>query len=454
MWSWRVHLIADGNGGGGFASLRPLAGQRIPPILIPAETTIPTIKGRRSLSTIETIVSNISTFPGIVFMRTFLISRPFAGVLLVAGCLMATGCASYHAQRLQRDPLERISGSGVPRELEMASLPIYRVEPPDVLLLQAVNNIRPESDVLRAGDVLIIQGTNLLPLLPIDEDNPDPTIENQWRTINSEYLVQPDGKVDLGPVYGAAKVAGLTLNEAKKAVERHVKNEARLREPKIAVSLPPDVLRGRQPIDGTVLVRPDGTISLGIYGSVHVAGMTLDEVKQAVEELLSQHLHKPEIRVEIEEFNSKEFYIIIDQGGLGDEIISLPITGNDTILSAMAHPSIGGLPDVSSKRIWVARPGPAGLGYAQTMKVDWRAITQDGVTTTNYQLFPNDRIFIKADDLITLDNVLGKIQAPIERVSSMLLISWSTLRRIAVRPGATFGNPGGGGGGGGGFGGF
>src|SRR5262245_63615217 len=38
-----------------------------------------------------------------------------------------------------------------------------------------------------------------------------------------------------------------------------------------STSLPP------QPIQGQFLVRPDGTVGLGVYGSVHVTGLTCDE---------------------------------------------------------------------------------------------------------------------------------------------------------------------------------
>ncbi len=54
---------------------------------------------------------------------------------------------------------------------------------------------------------------------------------------------------------------------------------------------PPDILlveatqeltKGFQPIAGQHLVRPDGTISLGTYGNVFVAGLTLNEINDAV----------------------------------------------------------------------------------------------------------------------------------------------------------------------------
>ena len=42
-------------------------------------------------------------------------------------------------------------------------------------------------------------------------------------------------------------------------------------------------MRGMQNIKGEHLVRPDGTVSLGMYGSAYVAGMTLGQVKAVLE---------------------------------------------------------------------------------------------------------------------------------------------------------------------------
>ena len=47
---------------------------------------------------------------------------------------------------------------------------------------------------------------------------------------------------------------------------------------------------GQQQIAGEHLVGLDGTINLGTYGSLYVAGMTVAEAKDAVEKHLSKDL--------------------------------------------------------------------------------------------------------------------------------------------------------------------
>src|SRR5207249_5394776 len=45
-----------------------------------------------------------------------------------------------------------------------------------------------------------------------------------------------------------------------------------------------------QPIAGTHLVRPDGTIGLGVYGSVFVAGLTLEQARDAIAAQIQQRV--------------------------------------------------------------------------------------------------------------------------------------------------------------------
>jgi protein involved in polysaccharide export with SLBB domain len=189
----------------------------------------------------------------------------------------------------------------------------------------------------------------------------------------------------------------------------------------------PDVA-GKQVISGEHLVRPDGRISLGVYGSVYVAGMTLDEVKQATEAHLSKYIYRPEVYADVLAYNSKVYYVITDGGGFGEQVERLPYTGNETVLDAISQ--IDGLSQVSSKKIWVARPGPADMDCAQTMPVDWCAVTRDAATATNYQILPGDRIYIKADDLIAFDNVVMKVVTPFERIFGFILLGNGTVRQL------------------------
>jgi polysaccharide export outer membrane protein len=118
----------------------------------------------------------------------------------------------------------------------------------------------------------------------------------------------------------------------------------------------------------------------------------------------------------------------LDGGGYGQQITRLPCTGNETVLDAIAQ--VNGLSQVSSKRVWIARPNPDVAGRPEILCVNWPAITAAGVATTNYQILPYDRIYVQADDLIATDNLLAKLIAPINRVLGVTLLGASTAQQV------------------------
>lgn len=302
------------------------------------------------------------------------------------------------------DPMH--AAGPMPTELSKVSLPCYRVEPPDILLIDTLRMIPLPPYLIEPLDILIVTVPQTLPNQPIA----------------GNYPVSPDGSLNLGFVYGSVRVAGMTLEKAEIVIRNHLRKF--INDPQVSVSL--GQLRAVQQTRGEHLVGPDGTISLGTYGDVYVAGMTRGEAKCAIERYLSRFLLNPEISLSIYAYNSKVYYVITDGGGYGQQVYRFPSTGNETVLDAISN--ISGLPAVASKRkIWVARPAPPGHPCDQVLPVDWNAIVEGGSTKTNYQIFPGDRIYVKADCLIAFDNTLAKIFAPIERVLGITLLGSTTV---------------------------
>jgi polysaccharide export outer membrane protein len=307
----------------------------------------------------------------------------------------------------------------IPRELEKVQLPSYVIEPPDILLIEIERNVRLPSDPIEPLDELLVRvkGT-----FPRDVNNPDDSTD--FQTIDGPYRVDNHGRLDLGPLYGSVVVSGLSLEEARSAIEQHLKTI--LNSPQVSVSLPE--LSGRQAVTGEHLVQPDGTVALGIYGDVPVAGLTRMQAKEAIEHHLSQYILAPRIDVSVYAYNSKVYYVITDGGGYGEQVFRFPVTGNETVLDAISQ--INGLPPVASKKhIWIARPGPNTDGR-QILAVDWRAIARDGSPATNYQILPGDRIYVQADRLIKMDSFIAKATSPFERLFGFTLLGHRTVRDL------------------------
>ncbi len=217
-----------------------------------------------------------------------------------------------------------------------------------------------------------------------------------------------------------------------------------------------------QPLAGQHLVRPDGTISLGINGVVPVAGLTIEQIRDAIAAtLLAGPLKnvkeltvpgpdgkpvpikgpdgrpvgrptlesvKAELNVDVVAYNSKFYYIITDGGGYGAQVYRFPITGNETVLDALSQ--IYGLPTVASKKkIWLARATPD-HAPPKVLPVDWCGLVKKGSSATNYQVYPGDRLYVESDCLIRFDTGMSKFLSPILRGFGATLLGASTVETI------------------------
>ncbi len=163
-------------------------------------------------------------------------------------------------------------------------------------------------------DLLTIKALGTLPDYPID----------------GVYLVEPSGRVALGPAYGRAQLKGLTLEQAESAIEKQLRQI--LSEPKVQVTSAGRVTRWRSavlpkapyrirpndsvdirvagtlpdhPIDGPYAVEPSGQVPLGPkYGRVRLGGLTLEEAEDALEAHLEKSLREPKASVTMEGWKS------------------------------------------------------------------------------------------------------------------------------------------------------
>ena len=96
---------------------------------------------------------------------------------------------------------------GAPSELRKTSLPTYVIEPPDILLIDAVKLVPKPPYLIQALDQLQIVVVGTL----IGQD------------IAGQFVVDPSGTVDLGPAYGKVRVANQSIDEATQAIDQHLR---------------------------------------------------------------------------------------------------------------------------------------------------------------------------------------------------------------------------------------
>jgi protein involved in polysaccharide export with SLBB domain len=131
--------------------------------------------------------------------------------------------------------------------------------------------------------------------------------------------------------------------------------------------------------------------------------------------------------VDITAYNSKNYFVMGDVAIPG----KLPITGLETVLDALQYAG-GLLPTAESKDIRLVRPARAGKP-ARVYMVDLQAINERGDVTSNYQMFPGDRLIVGRNDVVKknieldrLSAILSTVSAAIQRDANMLRVVQAT----------------------------
>lgn len=143
----------------------------------------------------------------------------------------------------------------------------------------------------------------------------------------------------------------------------------------------------RLPADQEIL--PDGSLDLGQYGRVIVAGLTPEEAEQLIEERLLDAGEEEREQVNVRVLEPQSVYYVLGEVSSPG---SYPLVGSETVLDAIV--TAGGMTaDASPCDVLLARPTHPG-SCRVTLPICYRQIAQLGDTSTNYQIQPGDRIYV------------------------------------------------------------
>ncbi|TWT82354.1 SLBB domain protein [Planctomycetes bacterium CA13] len=184
-------------------------------------------------------------------------------------------------------------------------------------------------------------------------------------------------------------------------------------EPGDSLLIEPVNLDLRLPADQVVLA--DGTVDLGPYGRIVVAGQGLEQAESLIEQQIGFQIRQQ--RESCKQFAIGDDHQTIDSPPLPDDCDAIavnvrmldpvhrfyvlgevnapgsyPLSGYETVLDAIV--AAGGLTSSANPcKILLARPTDP-CDCRVTLPVCYREIVQMGNTASNYQLQPGDRVFV------------------------------------------------------------
>jgi polysaccharide export outer membrane protein len=139
-------------------------------------------------------------------------------------------------------------------------------------------------------------------------------------------------------------------------------------------------------LSATVVVRPDGKITLPLVGEIKVVGMTPEQLQSLLAEKFKPFLNIPQVTVEVVQINSRKAYLIGEVGRTG----TFPLNSSTTVLQIIAQ--AGGLRDFAKRKdIYILRNQQ---GHQVRFSFNYDEVIRGKNTRQNIVLQPGDMVVV------------------------------------------------------------
>lgn len=135
-------------------------------------------------------------------------------------------------------------------------------------------------------------------------------------------------------------------------------------------------------LSGQFVVRPDGKITLRLFGDLKVEGLTLDQVKDEVTRAYAEKLNRPEVSVSLMRVGSKKYFLVGEVMKTGMFPLVVPIT----ILEALN--AAGGVREFASKKKIIVLRG------SQRIKFNYDEVMKGKKLEQNILIENGDQVFV------------------------------------------------------------
>jgi len=137
---------------------------------------------------------------------------------------------------------------------------------------------------------------------------------------------------------------------------------------------------------GSVVVRPDGKISMPLLKEVSVIGLTPTEIEKLITERLTKLIKSPDVTVVVTGIHSKKLYAV----GAVKREGPIPYTYRMSVMQAISE--AGGLTDYAKrKKIYILR-NEGGREYR--LPFDYDSVLKGEHMELNLQLLPGDTLVV------------------------------------------------------------
>lgn len=170
-------------------------------------------------------------------------------------------------------------------------------------------------------------------------------------------------------------------------------------------------------LSSQAIVRQDGTIQLGLLGSVQVGGLTSEQVQRKVATLATRFVTSPEVAVtDIQIVSTKVFVGAIDLRVGAMAFQAVPFRSDLTLFDLwvdIGSPSTA-LDDIQA--VQVIRGDPR---FPQVRTINLEDMVRTGRTGANIRLRPDDIVFIPPSWLGRINQFLATVSLPLQPLTQL-----------------------------------
>jgi hypothetical protein len=130
----------------------------------------------------------------------------------------------------------------------------------------------------------------------------------------------------------------------------------------------------------------------------------------------------------------KFIYVITEGAGFGDSVRRLRWSESERASDAIAQ--VGGISQISGKKIWIARPSPQNRDKSTILNINWESISRHGDNETNYSLLPGDRVVVQQDATNARSNSISMHTSGTERIEGIVALTASAIQGLRDTPGS------------------
>jgi len=188
---------------------------------------------------------------------------------------------------------------------------------------------------------------------------------------------------------------------------------------------PPDVIEisvvGEKDLTVQSTIQPDGYASVPFGGQLYLAGLTVEEAQQLIGEKLSAVMRKPEVVVQIAQFNSHRVFLVGELTAPG----AVPYYGNLSVVQAVS--TAGGVTTRAAKNR--ARLVRYSADEKQLFKIKYKNIVRGKSDRSNLLMRDGDILYVPPTRMVAAGYAIENFLYPVRSVMNTLFSGFNFFAR-------------------------